>query len=89
MAIQDFSLELRSLLGGDDAPINKLEAAIQNYRNAVEMISLIYGHIDNDAMHKLVILVHPFQISLQEAARSLLRWRDEVDPRIAARRRAL
>jgi hypothetical protein len=85
----DFSAELRSLIGGDDTPLSKLETAIQNYRNTVEVVSIVFGSIDNAGMHKVVRSMRPFQISLQETSNSLLRWRDEVNPRIAARRQTL
>lgn len=85
----DFSSDLRSIIGGDNAPLNKLKTAIQNYRNAVEVIYLIFGYVDNDSMVKFVHLMRPFKISLQEASTRLIRWKDEVNPRIAAKRQTL
>src|SRR5260370_27039080 len=48
----DFSSDLRDLIGGDNTPLSKLETSIQNYRNAVEVVSLIFDRVDNEAMVK-------------------------------------
>ena len=84
----DLSAELRTLTGGDNSPISRLETAIGNFTNGVSLLFLMYDDL-KQFKGQYIQLLQPFHIELLEASIAVQKWVEKSNERIVEKRKSL